>query len=171
MLTSLLPETAPTASAARPTRFFPAPLPPNRCHTEVIITSLTGIGYARFLLTTVVLVTGSAADSTTAASPSALESVTGSRLMVTARLGGMTVVRSSTITSRFCGERLLRELAFFVFLLVDFLLAIQTSPGSLSSRPARNRRRRIVIRTLQCDALRACLMFSMHSGLFAVLAM
>jgi hypothetical protein len=102
-------------------------------------------------------VTGSAADSTTAASPSALESVTGSRLMVTARLGGMTVVRSSTITSRFCGERLLRELAFFVFLLVDFLLAIQTSPGSLSLCPVRNRRRRIVIRTLQCDRV-ACLL-------------
>jgi hypothetical protein len=84
------------------------------------------MGYARFLLTTVVLVTGSAADSTTAASPSALESVTGSRL-ITARLAGMTVVRSSTITSRFWGERLLRELAFFVFLLVVVLLAIQTS--------------------------------------------
>jgi hypothetical protein len=171
MLTSLLPETAPTASAARPARFFPAPLPPNRCHTEVIITSLTGIGYARCPSYNSCTRNRLGCGFTTAASPSALESVTGSRLMVTARLGGMTVVRSSTITSRFCGERLLRELAFFVFLLVDFLLAIQTSPGSLSSRPARNRRRRIVIRTLQCDALRACLMFSMHSGLFAVLAM
>jgi hypothetical protein len=72
----------------------------------------------------VVLVTGSAAGSTTAASPSALESVTGWRLMVTACFGGITVVRSSMITSRFCGERLLLELAFFVFLLFAFLLAI-----------------------------------------------
>jgi hypothetical protein len=87
--------------------------------------------YARLLLTTVVLVTGgSATGSTTAASPSALDSVTGSRRMVTARFGGITVVRSSTITSRFCGERLLRELAFFVFLLFAFLLAIRTSQGS-----------------------------------------
>jgi hypothetical protein len=67
---------------------------------------------------------GSGGASTTAASPSALESVTGSRLMVTARFGGMTVVRSSMITSRFCGERLLLELAFFVLLLFVFLLAI-----------------------------------------------
>jgi hypothetical protein len=84
------------------------------------------MGYALFLVTTVVVVIGPAAGSTTAAPPSALESVTGSRLMVTGGFGGITVVRSSTIILRFCGERLVRELALFVFLLFVFLIAIQT---------------------------------------------
>jgi hypothetical protein len=116
--------------------------------------------YARSLLIMVVLVTGSDAGSTTAASPSALESVTGSRLMVTARFGGITVVCSSTITSRFCGERLLRELAFFVFLLFVFLLAIQTSESEFISRTDGSRS--IVIRTLQCDRV-ACLLDVLHA--------
>jgi hypothetical protein len=70
--------------------------------------------YTRFLLLTTVVsvLTG---VSTTAPSPSALDSVTGSRLTATTRREGMTRVRSSTTTSRLVGERLLRVLAFFVF--------------------------------------------------------
>lgn len=65
--------------------------------------------YTRLLLTTVVSVMAgdSAAGSTTAASPIALESVTGSCFTATTRLRGSTRVRSSrTITSLFRSERL-----------------------------------------------------------------
>jgi hypothetical protein len=67
---------------------------------------------------------GSAPGPTTAASPSALESVTGSRRIVTTRLAGMTRVCSSTTTSRVRRERLLRVLPFVCFF---FFVGIQTS--------------------------------------------
>ncbi len=82
--------------------------------------------YTRFLLLTTVVsvLTG---VSTTAASPSALDRVTGSRLTATTRREGMTRVRSSTTTSRLLGERLLRVLAFFVFFF--FLFGMHTHLG------------------------------------------
>jgi hypothetical protein len=65
----------------------------------------------------------SGADWTTAASPNALESVTGSGLTATTRVVGVTRVRSSTTTSRFLRERPLRIVLFVRF----FLVGIQTS--------------------------------------------
>jgi hypothetical protein len=86
--------------------------------------------YTRFLRLTIVvslMAGGSAVGSTTAASPNALERVTGSRLTAT-RLAGITRVRSSTTTLRSRGVRLLSVLVFLAFFgFRVFLFGIQTS--------------------------------------------
>jgi hypothetical protein len=117
-----------------------------------------GCIYTRLLLTTVVSVMAgdSAAGSTTAASPIALESVTGSCLTATTRLRGSTRVRSScTITSLFRSERLRGVLPlvclFFVFFVFVFFAAIKNPLMS-----ARNRYRCLMMGTLQRHRIARC---------------